>query len=148
MSYEINGTIEHIFDTMTFDSGFQKREFSLKVMSGEYEKFPKFEVVKDKCSLLDSFRIGEMVNVKFSVGGNKWNKSDGSINYFTSLSAFYIKTLEAPQTNQGYQPPHEGQYQGQASYQGQPVNNQSPPVNPPPMSDYTANGDDEDDIPF
>ncbi|HEX5789830.1 MAG TPA: DUF3127 domain-containing protein, partial [Luteolibacter sp.] len=63
--YETSGTIKLISDTQTFPSGFTKREF---VVTTTQDKFPqdlKFEVVKDRCSLLDNFEVGQEVQVNF-----------------------------------------------------------------------------------
>ena len=70
--YEATGTIKLIDETQTFGSGFTKREF---VVTTEHDKYPqdlKFEVVNDKCSLLDSFEAGQKVVVNFDIRGNKY----------------------------------------------------------------------------
>ena len=43
---EINGTLEAIFDTKEFKSGFKKREFVVNT-GGDYPQSIKMEVVKD-----------------------------------------------------------------------------------------------------
>ena len=51
--YETVGKLKLIYDTQKFASGFTKREFVVTTQ----DKFPqdlKFEIVKDKCALLDS----------------------------------------------------------------------------------------------
>jgi len=71
--YEAQGTIKLINDTQTFGSGFTKREFVITTGDSKYPQDIKFEVVKDKCSLLDQFSIGQAVNVSFDIRGNEYN---------------------------------------------------------------------------
>lgn len=93
--YETRGTIKLINDTQSFPSGFTKREF---VVTTAHDKFPqdlKFEIVKDKCSLLDKFAAGQDVVVNFDIRGNEYNGK-----YFVNLSCWKIQATgdaeEAP----------------------------------------------------
>lgn len=91
---EQEGTIEKIFDTITFDSGFRKREFVVKT-SGQYPQLIKFEVVKDKCDTLAQYnKVGDLVNVSFNLRGNEFTKNDKTM-YFNTLSAWKIQKIEA-----------------------------------------------------
>jgi hypothetical protein len=73
MKYEATGQILVIHDTQTFTSGFQKREFVLKVPDGKYPQEVKFEVLKDNCDLLDRVRIGDEITAHFNIRGNEHN---------------------------------------------------------------------------
>ena len=66
MSLEIKGKIKLINPTETFGSGFTKREFVITTAE-QYPQDVKFEVVKDKCSKLDSYRVCQEVAVQFNV---------------------------------------------------------------------------------
>lgn len=82
--YEALGKIKLIDDVQTFNGGFTKREFVITVES----KFPqdiKFEVVKDKCSLLDQFKVGQEVTVNFDIRGNEYNGK-----HYVNLNAWKI----------------------------------------------------------
>jgi len=93
-SYDIQGKLKVINDIQTFDSGFQKREF---VVTTD-EKFPqdiKFECVKDKCSLLDGYAVGQNIKVSFNMRGNEYNGK-----YYTNLTAWRLKLLDATGVSQ------------------------------------------------
>ena len=62
-----------------FESGFTKREFVLTVES-VYPEEIKFELLKEKCSLLDQFNTGDQVKVSFNIRGREWQGK-----YFTNL---------------------------------------------------------------
>jgi hypothetical protein len=88
MSLEIKGKIKLINPTETFGSGFTKREFVITTAE-QYPQDVKFEVVKDKCSKLDSYRVGQEVAVQFNVRGNEYNGK-----YYVSLQAWTIVSLK------------------------------------------------------
>ncbi|MCA9803530.1 MAG: DUF3127 domain-containing protein, partial [Cyanobacteria bacterium HKST-UBA02] len=121
--YEATGTIKLIDETQTFGSGFTKREF---VVTTEHDKYPqdlKFEVVKDKCSLLDSFEAGQKVVVNFDIRGNEYKGR-----YYVNLSAWKIQAAD-----------------GSSAV---PAKKQAAEPAEPSMDDL-RNGDDfDDEIPF
>ena len=86
--FELSGKIVEIFEPMTFESGFTKREFVIETD----EKFPqmvKFTVVKDKVSLIDNLCKGFKVQIKFNVKGNFYKER-----YYVDLQAWSILTEE------------------------------------------------------
>lgn len=99
--FEITGKIKVIEPTQNFPSGFAKREF---VITTEHDKYPqdiKFEVVKDKCAILDSYQVGQPVTVNFDVRGNEFNGK-----HYVNLACWKIQSNGAPQ--QGQQRPQGG----------------------------------------
>jgi hypothetical protein len=84
--YESKGNIKWIGETQSFPSGFTKREF---VITTEHDKYPqdlKFEVVKDKCGMLDEYHVGTPVTVSFDIRGNEYNGK-----YFVNLSCWKLQ---------------------------------------------------------
>ncbi|MEI6177485.1 MAG: DUF3127 domain-containing protein, partial [Verrucomicrobiota bacterium] len=71
--YEAAGKIKLINETQSFPSGFSKREFVVTTGNDKYPQDLKFEVVKDKCAMLDSFEAGQDVQVSFDIRGNEYN---------------------------------------------------------------------------
>lgn len=128
--YEANGTIKVIFDEQSFPSGFTKREF---VVTTEHERYPqdlKFELVKDKCALIDPFNVGQQVAVNFDIRGNEYNGK-----YFVNLSAWKIQ-------------PAEGAAAAPARSAGQPARS-APAAAEPSPADLRDNDDfDDEAIPF
>ena len=93
MSFELTGKLIVIGETNQITETFKKREFVIEVEQENagrtFTDYVKFQLMQDKCDVLDSFPIGSTLTVKFSIKGNKWEK-EGKVNYFTSLNAFYI----------------------------------------------------------
>jgi single-strand DNA-binding protein len=84
MSLELKGKIKVVFDKQTFGSGFEKREFVITT-NEQYPQDVKFEVVKDKCSSLDAYQVGQEIDVHFNVRGNEYQGK-----YYVSLQAWKI----------------------------------------------------------
>lgn len=95
MLYEITGTIKVIENTQTFASGFSKRSF---VITTDEERFPQpisMSALKDRCALLDNFKLGERVKVSFVINGREWTDPQGKVKYFVDLVALKIESLDA-----------------------------------------------------
>ncbi len=84
--YEAIGKIKLISETQNFPSGFSKREFVVTTANDKYPQDLKFEIVKEKCPLLDSFEAGQEVQVSFDIRGNEYNGK-----YFVNLSCWKIQ---------------------------------------------------------
>jgi len=84
--YETSGKLKWIGELQSFPSGFIKREFVVTTAADKYPQDLKFEIVKDKCALLDPFEIGQDVAVSFDIRGNEYNGK-----YFVNLSCWKIQ---------------------------------------------------------
>jgi hypothetical protein len=87
--YETSGKLKWIGSVQSFPSGFTKREFVVTT-ADKYPQDLKFEIVKDKCSLLDPFEVGQDVEVSFDIRGNEYNGK-----YFVNLSCWKIQVAGA-----------------------------------------------------
>jgi single-strand DNA-binding protein len=95
-TYEMTGTIKVIFEPMTFQSGFTKREFVLN-MEDDYPQDIKFACIKEKCAMLDSVVVGERVKVSFRIRGNLFKER-----YFVDLQPFRIDKMDADGSSVSY----------------------------------------------
>lgn len=124
--YEASGKIKLISDTQTFPSGFSKREFVVTTADSKYPQDLKFEVVKDKCSILDNYKEGQEVQVNFDIRGNEYNGR-----YFVNLSCWKL----AAAGGGGGGAPDE-------------YNQEGPAAAEPSPEDLRNESDFDDDIPF
>ena len=81
---ELTGTIKVIGETIEYDSGFTKREFVITT-EDQYPQDVKFDVVKEKCTELNRFKVGQKVTVAFNIRGNEYNGK-----YYVNLQAWMI----------------------------------------------------------
>ena len=88
---EIKGKIKKISETVQISERFRKREFVVEYASNQdYPQFLQFEMVQDRCELLDSFEVGQDVEVFFDLRGREWTNPQGEVKYFNSLQAWKL----------------------------------------------------------
>jgi hypothetical protein len=127
MSFEIEGTLHKIYETENKSGKFAAREFVIQIQSGNYPEFPKFQLVQDRCNIMDNFNEGEKIKVYFDLRGREWQGK-----FFTNLNCWRVEKLgeqEATAARLPVQPP---------------VSNSAPPPEPPA---YTS-AESTDDLPF
>ena len=90
-SLRIAGTLLKIYETVQVTEKFAKREFILEVESGKYAEQVKFQLIQDKCDLLDNFEENEPITVHFNLKGKAWTNKEGATNYFTNLDAWKLE---------------------------------------------------------
>lgn len=95
---DIKAKLVEIFDTTRVSDKFQKREFAVEYAENpSYPEYIKFELIQDKCSLLDQYRVGQEVQIHFNLKGRKWTDPQGTVKYFNSLQAWKIAAVGAPE---------------------------------------------------
>ena len=96
MSFEIVGKIVDILPVNQVSDKFRKREFVIeKKESGGgsvFIDYVKFQLVQDKCELINESFLHQEVKVSFNLKGNRWER-DGKVNYFTNLDAWKIERI-------------------------------------------------------
>jgi len=132
--YETRGTLKMIGDIQTFGSGFTKREFVVTTAHDKYPQDLKFEIVKDKCALLDTFAVGQEVIVNFDIRGNEYQGR-----YYVNLSCWKIQ----PANGQASESPS-----GAAAPSRRPQQVASSNEPEPSAADLRNEEDFDDEIPF
>ena len=85
MSYTVTGRVHYVGEiTEVGKNALQKREFVLETLD-QYPQLIKFELIKDKTTLIDTNNVGASAEVHFDLRGREWNEK-----YFTSLQAWKI----------------------------------------------------------
>jgi single-strand DNA-binding protein len=135
MSFEVEGKLIKKYDTENKTGTFQAREFVIEVMSGNYPQFVKFQLVQDRCILLDPFEEGDYMKVYFDLRGREWQGK-----YFTNLNAWRLDKAAAQQPGT---PPPPADNSGFPTAADEPVSSSSPAA---PAAPAAPEGDD--DLPF
>ncbi len=140
---EIQAKIVEIFETVEVSDRFRKREFVVEYAENpQYPEFLKFEMIQEKCELMDHFKTGDGVEVSFNLKGRKWNSPQGEVKYFNTLQAWKLtamdkETTAAPQNSNTAPPPQNAMPASE--------NSDLPPVE---AYDGETVQIDEDDLPF
>ena len=127
-SFELTGKLKTVMDIQTFGSGFTKREFVVTTEE-QYPQDIKFELIKDKTSLIDAFKENESIKVSFNLRGNEYNGK-----YYVNVQAWRLEKADA---GQGAPIPP------QLDPMAEPVTTSTPPANSGTIDDIG-----EDDLPF
>lgn len=88
---DIKGKLLEKGETTNVTATFKKREFVVEYAENpQYPEYIKFELIQDKCDLLDSFQPGQEIEVHFNLKGRKWTDPKGEVKYFNSLQAWRV----------------------------------------------------------
>lgn len=95
--YEINlkmkakGTIYKINETQNISEKFKKRDFVLEIKNNEaYVQKVMFTLILDKVDAINSYSVGDSVEVDFDLQGKEWTSPDGTVKFFNTLSVKQI----------------------------------------------------------
>lgn len=89
-SFQLSGTLYRKFDAQQITDKMTKRDFVIETEDPQYPQLVKFELINDKCSVIDEYSEGTKVTVKFNIRGREWKK-DEKTTYFVSLNAWRIE---------------------------------------------------------
>ncbi len=83
----VKGKIKLIGEVETFSNDFTKRQ----VVVTTNEAYPQeigIDFVKDKCALLDNYKVGQNVDISINIRGNEYNGK-----YYVNLNGWKIESL-------------------------------------------------------
>ena len=123
---EVSGKIKWLDETKTYgNNGFRKREVVITTEE-QYPQHIMVEFIKDKCDLLNTFKIGQNVKIGINLRGREWVSPQGETKYFNSLQGWRIESMAAES------------------------NSEMPPMPPPPAFEPPEDVSDgpDDDLPF
>ncbi len=99
---KILGRIAEIKESQQVSEAFKKRSFVVEYTENpQYPEYITFELIQDRCDIVNGFQLGQEVEVSFNLKGRKWVNPEGETKYFNSLQAWRI---ELPSSNSGSQP--------------------------------------------
>jgi len=109
MAFEITGKVIDISPVNQVSDKFKKREFVIEKKeaggSAVFIDYVKFQLIQDKCDLINESFLNEEVKIWFNLKGNKWER-DGKINYFTNLDAWKIEKTSSGSPRDQNTSPH------------------------------------------
>lgn len=87
-NYTAEGVLQEIFATEQKTASFASREFILRVPTNneQYPNYVKFQLVQDRCDLIEPYSEEDEIRVHFNLVGKKWQDK-----YFVNLTAWKIE---------------------------------------------------------
>ena len=102
---EIKCKVHEIGTTQQVSETFKRRDLIVEYSENPtYPEYIKLEALQDKCSLLDSIKVGDTVDVSFNLRGRPWTDKAGKTSYFNSLIVWKISTVSAGSGTPEYAP--------------------------------------------
>jgi hypothetical protein len=90
----ISGKIKLIGETKEYGSnGFRKRELVVTTQE-QYPQNILVEFIQDKCEILNSYLVGEIVKIDINIRGREWTNKDNELKYFNSIQGWRIEKIE------------------------------------------------------
>lgn len=106
MAFEITGKVIDISPVNQVSDKFKKREFVIEKKdtgaANVFIDYIKFQLVQEKCDLINESYLNEEVRIWFNLKGNRWER-DGKVNYFTNLDAWKIEKVASAGKDQSFQ---------------------------------------------
>lgn len=138
----IKGKLIEKLDTQKITDSFKKREFVVEYAENPmYPEYVKFELIQDRCDLIEPFKLDDEIEIDFNIKGRKWTDKQNEVKYFNSLQAWKIAPAQAMSTPQEMPP---------APAQSQPESTTTTPTSEPEW--LKSSGDnkemEDDDLPF
>lgn len=99
--FNITGTLKVKTAEQKVSEKFRKRDFVLTDNASQYPQYISFQLVQDRCSLLDAFNEGQEIRVFFNLRGREWRAPSGEVKYFNTLEAWKIESVSAAQPASG-----------------------------------------------
>lgn len=91
---KVIGKLYSIQPVQQVTDAFKKRVFILEYSeNAEYPEYISFELIKDRCDILDNLQEGQKVEVSYNLKGKKWTNSEGVTKYFNTLQAWQISRV-------------------------------------------------------
>ena len=98
MAFEITGKVIDVSPINQVSEKFKKREFVIEKKetggTAVFVDYVKFQLIQEKCDLINESYMNEEVKIWFNLKGNKWER-DGKVNYFTNLDAWKIEKISS-----------------------------------------------------
>lgn len=89
MSYQVKGKLTKKMEMESKSANFQTREFVITTEE-QYPQFIKFQLVQDRCGIIDKFNENDAITVYFDLRGREWQGK-----YFTNLQAWKVEAEAA-----------------------------------------------------
>ena len=94
-SLQAKGKLHVDFGAQQVTEKFRKREFVLEIIEGNYPEYIKFQLINDKCSLLDKYKVGDEMLLSFNLKGKPFKSKTGEDVYYTNLDVWKIDAASA-----------------------------------------------------
>ena len=90
MSNQIKGRIKTIFPTIQVSEKFSKRDVVITTTTDMYPQDILVQFTQDRCAVLDTYKVGQEVDVDYNLRGRGWINPQGEAKYFNTIEGWRI----------------------------------------------------------
>ena len=105
---QVQGKIKIIGEVQTFGTDFTKRQLVVTT-EDQYPQLISIDFTQDKADLLNSYKVGQSVNVSINLGGREWINPKGEAKYFNSVTGWRIEAVTQAEPSQPIAAPNLSQ---------------------------------------
>jgi len=88
---KVTGILKVKYDAQQVSDKFKKREFVLTIdATTPYPQHVLMQLTQDKCSLIDSYKVGDSIDISFNLRGREWQSPQGETKYFNTIEAWRV----------------------------------------------------------
>lgn len=87
---QLQGRIKVLNTEQQVSASFRKRELVVTT-DEQYPQHIMVEFQQDKCDLLNSFKVGEIVKVSINIRGREWVSPQGEVKHFNTITGWRIE---------------------------------------------------------
>jgi hypothetical protein len=97
---KITGKLIFKGEVQQISEKFRKRDFAIEDNDALYPQKLIFQLVGDKCELMNMFNIGDELDIEFNLKGREWVSPQGETKFFNTLEAWKILKVVGSQSNE------------------------------------------------
>lgn len=105
---QVNGKIKVIGTEQQVSASFRKRELVVTT-DEQYPQHILIEFGQDKCDLLNTYKVGDNVQVSINLRGREWVNPQGETKYFNSIQGWRIELGAQAEPAAAEAPVHEAE---------------------------------------
>ena len=90
MSNQIKGRIKVIFPAIQVSEKFTKRDVVITTTTDMYPQDILVQFTQDRCAVLDTYKVGQEVDVDYNLRGREWINPQGEAKYFNTIEGWRI----------------------------------------------------------
>lgn len=103
---KVQGTIKEISQTES-RGDFRFRKLTLTT-NDKYPQVLSIDFTQDNCALLDSYQLGQAVEIAYNLRGREWTNPQGETKVFNSINGWKINEATEEVTAAAQAPDREG----------------------------------------
>ena len=96
----INAKLIQINPTQQVTDTFKKRTFWVEYFEDnpQYTETLEFQLIQDKCEIIDSYKVGEQIEVSYNLKGRTWTNKENQTKVFNTLQAWRVAKVAQKQS--------------------------------------------------